>query len=290
MLFTRPRRGPRRGAGRRGRAARRAPALAELARGLPTSCVLAVKPARSRRRRRGARRRGAGGALGARRDPARAGSPRRFPGVPRAPGDAEPAGRGPPGGDLPRAADAHARRARAPSCSALLGAARRRRRARRERLIDAATAVMGCSPAYLALVAEALAEAGEREGLDPELAGELVAGDARRHGGAPASATTRRRSATPSPRPAAAPRPGSRRSSGVVRGCVRGRGQGLAGADARRVSAAPLAITRGDDRRLRRGAVPRLLRPDLRPDPAHLDPADALQPRRSGRWSASSRR
>lgn len=40
---------------------------------------------------------------------------------------------------------------------------------------DAATAVMGCSPAYFALVAEAIAEAGARDGLDPDLARELVA-------------------------------------------------------------------------------------------------------------------
>jgi pyrroline-5-carboxylate reductase len=40
---------------------------------------------------------------------------------------------------------------------------------------DAATAVMGCSPAYFALVAEAIAEAGARDGLDPGLARELVA-------------------------------------------------------------------------------------------------------------------
>jgi len=39
---------------------------------------------------------------------------------------------------------------------------------------DAATAVMGCSPAYLALAAEAIAEAGIADGLDPELARKLV--------------------------------------------------------------------------------------------------------------------
>jgi pyrroline-5-carboxylate reductase len=39
---------------------------------------------------------------------------------------------------------------------------------------DAATAVMGCSPAYLALAAEAIAEAGVADGLDPELAHRLV--------------------------------------------------------------------------------------------------------------------
>ena len=39
---------------------------------------------------------------------------------------------------------------------------------------DAATAVMGCSPAYLALAAEAIAEAGVAAGLDPDLARQLV--------------------------------------------------------------------------------------------------------------------
>jgi pyrroline-5-carboxylate reductase len=45
-----------------------------------------------------------------------------------------------------------------------------------ERLIDAGMAIMSCSPAYVALFAESLAEAGVREGLDRELALELVAG------------------------------------------------------------------------------------------------------------------
>jgi pyrroline-5-carboxylate reductase len=39
---------------------------------------------------------------------------------------------------------------------------------------DAATAVMGCSPAYLALAVEAIADAGAADGLDPRLARELV--------------------------------------------------------------------------------------------------------------------
>lgn len=46
----------------------------------------------------------------------------------------------------------------------------------REQLMDPAMAIMSSSPAYIALVAEALARGGEREGLDPKLAGELVAG------------------------------------------------------------------------------------------------------------------
>jgi pyrroline-5-carboxylate reductase len=39
---------------------------------------------------------------------------------------------------------------------------------------DAATAVMGCAPAYLALAIEAIAEAGADDGLDPDLALELT--------------------------------------------------------------------------------------------------------------------
>jgi pyrroline-5-carboxylate reductase len=39
---------------------------------------------------------------------------------------------------------------------------------------DQATAVMGCSPAYLALAVEAIAAAGAEAGLDPQLAKELV--------------------------------------------------------------------------------------------------------------------
>jgi pyrroline-5-carboxylate reductase len=39
---------------------------------------------------------------------------------------------------------------------------------------DAATAVMGCAPAYLALAVEAIADAGAADGLDPELALQLT--------------------------------------------------------------------------------------------------------------------
>lgn len=44
--------------------------------------------------------------------------------------------------------------------------------------LDVATALMGCSPAYFALVAEALVEAGVGAGLDVELAEKLVVGAA----------------------------------------------------------------------------------------------------------------
>jgi pyrroline-5-carboxylate reductase len=47
-----------------------------------------------------------------------------------------------------------------------------------EKDFDAATAVMGCSPAYLALAVEAIADAGAADGLDPELALDLVVGTA----------------------------------------------------------------------------------------------------------------
>jgi len=44
----------------------------------------------------------------------------------------------------------------------------------RDEEFDAATAVMGCAPAYLALAVEAIADAGAADGLDAELARELV--------------------------------------------------------------------------------------------------------------------
>ena len=78
---------------------------------------------------------------------------------------------------------------------------------------DAATAVMGCAPAYLALAVEAIADAGAADGLDPELARKLVvettAGTAEL-----LRITLPPSSAKLSPRPAAAPRPGSRRLTG----------------------------------------------------------------------------
>jgi pyrroline-5-carboxylate reductase len=43
-----------------------------------------------------------------------------------------------------------------------------------EELIDAATAIMGCSPGYLALMAEVLVEAGVREGLTADQALSMV--------------------------------------------------------------------------------------------------------------------
>lgn len=61
----------------------------------------------------------------------------------------------------------------APRILGLLGALGRLVEVPDEQL-DAATAVMGCSPAYVALFAEAIAGAGAREGIDQRLAKELV--------------------------------------------------------------------------------------------------------------------
>ena len=70
---------------------------------------------------------------------------------------------------------------------------------------DAATAVMGCSPAYLALAVGAIADAGAADGLAPELARELIvetaAGTAELLRRRDPAAVERR-----SPRPAAAPK------------------------------------------------------------------------------------
>ncbi len=44
-----------------------------------------------------------------------------------------------------------------------------------EQHMEAAMAIMSCSPAYVALVAEVLTDAGVREGLDPETAARFVA-------------------------------------------------------------------------------------------------------------------
>ena len=43
-----------------------------------------------------------------------------------------------------------------------------------ERLIDTATALMGCGPAFFALVVEALVDAGVRHGLQPEAAARMA--------------------------------------------------------------------------------------------------------------------
>jgi pyrroline-5-carboxylate reductase len=43
-----------------------------------------------------------------------------------------------------------------------------------EKLIDPATALMGCGPAFFALVVEALVDAGVRHGLTPQDAGRMA--------------------------------------------------------------------------------------------------------------------
>lgn len=56
----------------------------------------------------------------------------------------------------------------------LLAATGMAERVYEEKMIDAVTAVSGSGPAYVFLLAEALAVAGEAEGLDPELARKLA--------------------------------------------------------------------------------------------------------------------
>jgi pyrroline-5-carboxylate reductase len=43
-----------------------------------------------------------------------------------------------------------------------------------EKLIDPATAIMGCGPAFFALVAEALVDAGVRQGIAPDVAAQMT--------------------------------------------------------------------------------------------------------------------
>lgn len=59
-------------------------------------------------------------------------------------------------------------------CDNLLGAAGEVVWVADEGLLDAVTAVSGCGPAYVFLLAECLAEAGERAGLDKDLAARLA--------------------------------------------------------------------------------------------------------------------
>ena len=127
------------------------------------------------------------------------------------------------------------------SCSALLGHVVELP----TRRFDAATAVMGCAPAYLALVVEALAEAGAdgrpRPGAGPR------SWSSRRRPGPPSccGSATPPTCAAPSPRRAAAPRPVSRRSTREgAREAFEAAVRGLAGEDAGLVI--PLALTRGD--------------------------------------------
>ena len=90
------------------------------------------------------------------------------------PRDAEPGRAAAPGGALRRLPDGPGRTSAAsgpPRCSALLGDVIEID----EDLIDAATALMGCSPGYLALMAEVLVEAGVEEGLTEDQSLRMVA-------------------------------------------------------------------------------------------------------------------
>ena len=111
--------------------------------------------------------------------------------------------------DLPRAADpatpTSRRRARAARRIARLHRAPREPARRGD-------GVMGCAGAYMALACEALIDAGIDAGLDAELSERLVARDRLGHRRAPARRMSPTALPRRSPRPAAAPRPGSTRS------------------------------------------------------------------------------
>ena len=108
---------------------------------------------------------------------------------------------------------------------------------------DAATAVMGCAPAYLALAVEAIADAGAADGLDPELARELVVETT-------LGTAELLRVRHPADVRKAVSSPGGSTEAGLEAldregrsGGVRGRGAGLAGEDA---GMSLLALTRFD--------------------------------------------
>ena len=95
--------------------------------------------------------------------------------------------------------------------------------------METATAVMSCAPAWLALVAEALVDAGVRHGLDREQAGRLVAETVAGTGALLADAGVdpaelRRRVTSPGGLDRARARPRSRRRA--ARGVRRRRGRG----------------------------------------------------------------
>ena len=108
---------------------------------------------------------------------------------------------------------------------------------------DAATAVMGCAPAYLALAVEAIADAGAQAGLDADLARELVVETT-------AGTAELLRLRHPADVRKAVASPGGSTEAGLealdregVREGVRGGCAGLAGEDARMIA---LALTRAD--------------------------------------------
>ena len=122
-----------------------------------------------------------------------------------------------------------------------------------EEQMETATAVMSCAPAWFALVAEALVDAGVEHGLDSEQAGRLVAAALAGTGALLADAGVESRRA-------AAPRHLTRRAHRARDGATRGRGDPRGVRLRRRrggepvMSSLPLAISRVDIARLRRDA------------------------------------
>ncbi len=152
---------------------------------------------------------------------------------------------------------------------------------------DAATAVMGCAPAYLALAVEALADAGAAAGLDPELARELVVettagtaellrirhpADVRKAVASPGGSTEAGLEALDARAPATAFEAAVEASLERMRGVI------------------PLALTRERRRRLRRRPVPRLHHPDPAQHPDLAGSRGCPTTRRCARSSTSSPR
>ena len=207
----------------RSSAARRSPTPRSRARA--DLVVLAVKPAKLDEVAAGAGG-GEGGRLAARGDARWSALRRPFPAPRLHPRDAERRGRG--AAAACSASPAPAVAGRCGRSSALLGHVVELR----DEDFDAATAVMGCAPAYLALAVEAIADAGAADGLDPELARELVV---------ETTAGTAELLRDPPPgRRAQGGRLARRQHRGRARGArargrprgLRGRGAGLAGEDA----------------------------------------------------------
>ena len=138
---------------------------AELGGARTCSCSHTSRRSSRRSRARSARRRSCSRCSAASRSPTLAGRLPRRAGRAR---DAEHGGRGPPRRDL------HLRRRPSPRsrrCCARVGTVVRLA----ERLMDAATAVSGVAPAYVALIAEAWVDAAVGQGIPAAQAAELVA-------------------------------------------------------------------------------------------------------------------
>ena len=167
-----------------------------------------------------------------------------------------------------------------------------------EHLMEAATALSGCGPAFFALVVEALTDAGVREGLPAPTAERLAVATmlgtaellarARQPGRRAARGDLARRSDRRGRRGARA----GRRARCIRQRRAGGRGEGRGGRGRLEVSAVVLvfALEPLRYRELRQRALPRLPDHPVRQDPAELDTAPPVQPGAAiGRRTSSTR-